>query len=147
MIIKNNRFAAKFIIIISGIGLIFPTTLFFVLNEVYTLTAFGYYILALFCIVIFSFISYLLFVCLDKKYYQADETKIVLYKKNIPIKEFEYEKMIHISYTRIWYIFLLEFEAGHLFFYYNDKPCDISMSYKQALQFQKISKLIIRRLN
>ncbi|MDE6945668.1 MAG: hypothetical protein K2P14_00645 [Anaeroplasmataceae bacterium] len=147
MIIKNNRFAAKFIIIIFGIGLVFPTTLFFVLNEVYTLTAFAYYILGLVCIVIFGFLSYLLFVCLDKKYYQINETKMVFYKKNIPIKEFEYEKMMNILYIKIWYIFLLEFEAGHLFFYYNDKPCDISMSYKQALKFQKISKLMIRRLN
>ncbi len=144
MIIKNNRFAAKFIMIISEIGLIFLTTLFFVLNEVYTLVAFGYYILALVCIVIFGFLCYLLFTCLDKKYYRADEKKIVLYKKNIPIMEFEYEKMTHISYTKIWYIFLLEIEAGHLFFYYNDKPYDISMSYKQARQFQKKSKLIIR---
>ncbi len=147
MIIKKNLFAAKFIIIISEIGLIFPATLFFILNEVYTMIAVGFYILVLVCIVIFGFLSYLLFICLNKKYYQVDEKKIILYKKNIPIIEFEYEKMTHISYTKIWYIFLLEFEAGHLFFYYNQKPYDISMTYKQALQFQKISKLMIKKLN
>lgn len=36
MTIKNNRFAAKFIMMIIEVGLIFSATLFFVLNEVYT---------------------------------------------------------------------------------------------------------------
>lgn len=143
MTIKNNRFAAKFIMMIFEVGLIFSATLFFVLNEVYTWLAVCYYILALVCIGILGFLGYLLYVSLDKKYYQVEETKIVLYKKGVCLKEFNYEEMDHISYTKIWHLFLLEIEAGHLFFYYHEKPYDISMSYKQALQFQKLSKLEI----
>ena len=146
MIIKNNRFAAKFIMVISVFGLFFIASLFFILNKVYTPIAFGYFILTIFCILCFGFLGYILYILLDNKYYKVEETKIVLYKKDIPIKEFMFEEMQHISYTKIWYIFLFEIEAGHLFFYYNQKPYDISMSYKQALQFQKISKLIIYKL-
>ena len=119
MIIKNNRFAAKFLMILIDIGMIFLATLFFVLNEVHTLVAFGYYFLALFCIICLGFFGYLLYIFLDKKYYQVEETKIVLYKQNTPIMEFEFEQMTHVAYIKIWYIFLFEFEAGHLFFNYN----------------------------
>lgn len=145
MIIKNNVFAAKFVMFVYDIAFAFLTIFCFVLNKDYTPIAIGYLFLALACIVILGLLGYLLYRILDKKYYRAEETKIVLYKRDIPIREFNYEEMKNISYTKIWYIFLFEFEAGHLFFYYNDKPYDISMTYKQAIQFQKISKLMIKK--
>ena len=144
MIIKNNVIAAKFVMIIYDIAFVFLAIFCFVLNEDYTLIAIGYLFLVIFCIVILGLLGYFLYRSLDKKYYTVLETKIVLYKKDKPIREFNYEEMKNISYTKIWYIFLFEFEAGHLFFYYNDKPYDISMTYKQAIQFQRISKLMIK---
>lgn len=144
MIIKNNVFAAKFVMIIYDIVFVFIAVLGFVGFETYTMIAFAYLFLALACIVVLGLLGYLLYGILDKKYYRAEETKIVFYKKDKPIREFNYEEMKNISYTKIWYIFLFEFEAGHLFFYYNDKPYDISMTYKQAIQFQRISKLMIK---
>lgn len=143
MIIKDNRNIAQFIMILNIVGFIFLSSLCYFLGSDITIQSFCFYILAIFMSFLIPFFWYFLFNRLNKKYYKVLDNKIVLYKDEEILKEFEYDKMKNICYIKVYYLLFMQIFAGNLKFSYENKTEGICMSYKQALQFQKISKLMI----
>lgn len=137
MIIKSNRSIVRLIIILCEIGCL-PLAIAFSIK--FKMLILFFEILA--GIILFGLLLFILYILFDRKYYRVEETKIIYYKKNKIIKEFEYFKILNPTYVNIKWFFISSI-AGQLVFDYEYVQTTISMSYGQALKLKKLSKLKI----